>query len=61
MEATPPIDAPLFIPSSKSCICPGYTVNVIAHHGVLGEGVHFMQKPFTKEDIISTVRQVLDN
>jgi hypothetical protein len=25
----------------------GYSAEVIAHHGVLDEGVHFIQKPFS--------------
>jgi len=38
----------------------GYTANVIAHHGVLDEGVHFIQKPFTIPDLATRVRGVLD-
>jgi two-component system, cell cycle sensor histidine kinase and response regulator CckA len=37
----------------------GYTANVIAHHGVLDEGVHFIQKPFTMQDLASKIRNVL--
>jgi hypothetical protein len=29
----------------------GYTANVIAHHGVLEKGVHFIQKPFSLQDL----------
>lgn len=38
----------------------GYTANVIAHHGVLDEGVHFIQKPFYKKDMAKIVRKALD-
>jgi FixJ family two-component response regulator len=37
----------------------GYTSNVIVHHGVLQEGVHFIQKPFTKTDLAQRVRQAM--
>jgi PAS domain S-box-containing protein len=38
----------------------GYTANVIAHHGVLDEGVHFIQKPFSLSDLANKVREALD-
>jgi PAS domain S-box-containing protein len=38
----------------------GYTANVIAHHGVLDDGVHFIQKPFTTRDLAAKIREVLD-
>jgi len=38
----------------------GYTANVIAHHGVLDEGVDFIQKPFSVEELAATIRRVLD-
>lgn len=39
----------------------GYTSNVIAHQGVLDQGVHFIQKPFSKKDLTKTVRKILDD
>jgi DNA-binding NtrC family response regulator len=39
----------------------GYTANVIAHHNVLDEGVHFIAKPFTTKELAIKVREVLDN
>jgi two-component system cell cycle sensor histidine kinase/response regulator CckA len=38
----------------------GYTAEVIAHHGVLDEGIQFVQKPFTIQDIALKVRAALD-
>jgi two-component system cell cycle sensor histidine kinase/response regulator CckA len=38
----------------------GYTANVIAHHGILDAGIHFIQKPFSRKDLASKIRDVLD-
>lgn len=38
----------------------GYPAEVIAHHGVLDDGVEFLQKPFTVRTMTEKVRQVLD-
>ncbi len=48
-------------PSIKRLFMSGYTANVIAHHGVLDEGVHFIQKPFTNQEIVARVREALDS
>lgn len=47
-------------PGLKRVFMSGYTANVIAHHGVLDEGVHFIQKPFYKTDMAKIVRKALD-
>ena len=41
-------------------VMSGYTANVIAHRGVLDAGVHFIQKPFSRQQLAAKVRQVLD-
>lgn len=38
----------------------GYTANVIAHHGVLDEDVHFVQKPFSTKELAAKVREALE-
>jgi PAS domain S-box-containing protein len=38
----------------------GYTANVITKHGVLDEGLSYLQKPFDGEALKAKVRQVLD-
>jgi PAS domain S-box-containing protein len=47
-------------PRAKRLFMSGYTADVIAHHGVLNEGVHFIQKPFSSEDLAIKVRDALD-
>ena len=46
-------------PNLKHLFMSGYTANVIAHHGVLDQGVHFIQKPFTSDDLALKVREAL--
>ena len=48
-------------PGMKSMFMSGYTADVIAQHGVLEEGVHFIQKPFSLPNMAAKVRAVLDN
>jgi FixJ family two-component response regulator len=47
-------------PSLKCLFMSGYTADVIAHRGVLEEGVQFMPKPFTLQTLASHVRAALD-
>ena len=46
-------------PNLKLLFMSGYTSNVIAHQGVLDEGVQFIQKPFSRKDLAVKVREVL--
>ncbi len=47
-------------PNIKCLFMSGYTANVIAHHGVLDEGVHFIQKPFSMNDLGKKLREALE-
>jgi YesN/AraC family two-component response regulator len=47
-------------PDVKLLFMSGYTANVIAHHGVLDQGVHFIQKPFSRKDLGRRLREVLE-
>jgi two-component system, cell cycle sensor histidine kinase and response regulator CckA len=47
-------------PDIRLLFMSGYTANVIAHHGVLDDGVAFIQKPFSMVDMTFKVREVLD-
>ena len=49
-----------FYPDLKRLFMSGYTANVVAHHGVLDEGVNFIQKPFSKQELSVKIREVLD-
>ncbi|MBU1172337.1 MAG: response regulator [Proteobacteria bacterium] len=48
-------------PNLKVLFMSGYTANVIAHRGVLEDGVHFISKPFSKKDLAVKAREVLDD
>jgi signal transduction histidine kinase/CheY-like chemotaxis protein len=48
-------------PDLRVLYMSGYTTNVIAHHGVLEDGVAFIQKPFTLRELATKVRGVLDS
>jgi two-component system, cell cycle sensor histidine kinase and response regulator CckA len=48
-------------PNLKRLFMSGYTANVIAHHGVLDKGVHFIQKPFTAKMLADKVREALES
>jgi PAS domain S-box-containing protein len=48
-------------PQMKCLFMSGYTSDIIAQQGILDEGIQFLQKPFSKKDLASKVRMVLDN
>jgi hypothetical protein len=39
---------------------PGYTDNKIFHHGVMDDGIAFVQKPFSGQLLLKKIRGVLD-
>lgn len=47
-------------PNAGVIYMSGYTVDVIAHHGVIDTGVNFLQKPFAIKDLAAKVREALD-
>jgi PAS domain S-box-containing protein len=47
-------------PSLRQLFTSGYPANVITHRGVLDEGVHFIQKPYSMKDLAAKLREVLD-
>ena len=47
-------------PEVKALFMSGYPAEVIAHHGVIEEGVSFLQKPFSAKAFATKVREVLD-
>ena len=48
-------------PDLKTLFMSGYTADVIAHRGVLEDGVCFISKPFSTKDMAVKVREALDN
>ena len=46
-------------PGLKRLFMSGYTADVIARHGVLEPGVHFIAKPFTPAELAHQLREIL--
>ena len=47
-------------PGLRCLFMSGYTADIIAHHGILEDGVDFLQKPFSKTTLAARLRSVLD-
>lgn len=47
-------------PNIACLFMSGYTADIIAHQGVLDEGINFLQKPFSLQTMSNKVRTVLD-
>jgi PAS domain S-box-containing protein len=47
-------------PEIKILFMSGYTDDAIIHHGVLEEGLEFLAKPFSPDELLARVRGVLD-
>jgi FixJ family two-component response regulator len=47
------------LPQLKTLFMSGYTSDVIAKHGVLNKGVHFIQKPFSIEELGKKIAETL--
>jgi PAS domain S-box-containing protein len=47
-------------PGIKVLYMSGYTDEMIVHHGVLDEGIAYLQKPYTTDRLVERVREVLD-
>jgi PAS domain S-box-containing protein len=48
------------IPNLKCLYSSGYTANVIAHHGVLDQGINFLEKPFSFLGLAIKVRETIN-
>lgn len=48
-------------PGLKCLFISGYTREVISQHGVLDEGLNFLQKPFTLGELAQKIRDVLES
>ena len=47
-------------PGLKTLFISGYTANAISRHGILEEGVEFIEKPFNRNTLLARVRKILD-
>jgi CheY-like chemotaxis protein len=49
----------VLFPDIEALFMSGYTSNVIVTHGVLKKGVHFIQKPFSIEELARRMAEIL--
>ncbi len=47
-------------PGMKRLYMSGYSADIIGHQGILDEGIHFIQKPFSMAGFAAKVREILD-
>jgi|GEM_PF-6459671 len=47
-------------PETKVLFTSGYTENIIAHHGVVDEGLNFIGKPYSMNMLARKIREILD-
>jgi two-component system cell cycle sensor histidine kinase/response regulator CckA len=47
-------------PHIRGLLMSGYNADIIVRQGALGEGVNYLKKPFTVEDLARKVRETLD-
>lgn len=47
------------LPGLRTLYISGYTANVIAHHGLLEDGIVLVEKPFTRQQLAEKVREAL--
>jgi len=38
----------------------GYTTNIVVHHGIVEEDINFLEKPFSRAQLLQTVRNILE-
>jgi PAS domain S-box-containing protein len=46
-------------PGARTLFMSGYTADIIAHQGVVHDGLAFIQKPFAKKDLAAKLREIL--
>ena len=47
-------------PDLRVLYMSGYTENAIAHHGVLEDGINFLQKPFARKKLAQTLQKIFE-
>jgi CheY-like chemotaxis protein len=47
-------------PGIRTLFMSGYAANIIGEHGILEDGLNFIQKPFSVADLTRKVRELLD-
>lgn len=47
-------------PEIRGIYMSGHADDALAHHGVIEEGLAFLEKPFTREELTKRVREILD-
>lgn len=51
----------LIRPGMKALFMSGYASNIIGMHGIIGDGVNFLQKPFSLHALAGSIRKAIDS